>query len=135
MILSAIFVFSWILSCTPPKRDYTVAQIQSVNDFAELMWVMATVADPRFGIAKSTKPEELAPELFDQFTDMGQRIHATAQRLPAFSKGKEYDEIVQRLSQKAQELESFSKEKKAKETLDSTLGILDQCKACHKKYR
>ena len=134
-LMLASFSLCLCLACSTPKRDLTVQQIRQVDNRPELMWVLATVADSRFKLAKSLQPETVSDAHFAEFTDMGRRIYATAQRLPEFSKGKRFDEFALQLASDSQKLEQTASAHQAPETLRIALQILNTCKSCHHEFR
>jgi cytochrome c556 len=123
------------LSCHAPKKDYDAKQIASVGSLDELMDVQATVADPRFKLARKLKGKELNDAQFAEFVDMGSRLGATSKRLEYFSKGPGFDQYVKKLATQAAELEKAARGRNGPATTDTALAIKNTCAACHGEFK
>jgi len=123
-----------ILACSAPKRGYSVDQIAAVEDLEELMYVQATVADPRFRLAKGLEADAVTDAQFAEFADMGKRLGATTKVLPRFSMGKGFKKYAQRMAEQSAELERLALAKDGKAAAVA-LGIKKTCAACHDDYR
>lgn len=130
-----IGIFLLLCSCSPPERNLTVRQIRALDNFTELMWTMATVADSRFALAKELEEGQMTDAQFAEFIDMGKRLQVAAQRLADFSKGAEFDEIGSMLATNAGNIQKMAKAKNASQTIELANRILNNCKSCHKQYR
>jgi cytochrome c556 len=123
------------LSCHAPKRDYDAKQIAAVGNIKELMDVQATVADPRFKLARKLKGKEITDAQFAEFVDMGSRLGATSKRLEYFSKGAGFDKYAKTLGTQAAELEKAARGRNGPATTDTALAIKNTCAACHGEYK
>jgi cytochrome c556 len=143
LLLASFSLVCLCVSCSPPVRNLTEEQIRRVDNYQELMWVLGTVADPCFKLAKTVTPEAVTDAHFAEFTDMGRRVHVTAQRLPEFSKQKlpelarrqRFDGLTQNLASDSERLEKVAAARQAPKTLQLALQVLDACKACHQEFR
>ncbi len=134
-----VIALTLLVACAPPKRDFDDEQIKSVADFDELMWVQATVADPRFELAEKSTRESLTKEHLEAFRDMGHRLRIAARRMPAFREELMVDDgfvrFAQQQQEKAEMLEMAAQAGDRKVVLDLALSIRTTCAACHVAYR
>jgi len=133
--LKILAVACVVTACAAPKRDYDAEQIRNITEFEELMWVQATVADPRFALLKKLDPNTMTKEQFAEFEDMGRRLQLTAARIPDFSKGKSFDRFAQELQGHAKDLEAAAKAGNGPATAKQAINVKTNCKACHDRYR
>ena len=101
---TATLCLLFVVACSAPQRDYDADKIAAVKDLDELMHVQATVADPRFKMAKKLSGKELSGNDFEAFIDMGRRLQLTAKRLPEFSRGEEWNGFAKQLGDQAIEI-------------------------------
>ena len=133
--LCAVILFAGSLSCSAPKRDYDVEQIAAVKSLKELMRVQATVADPRFKLARKVQGTALTEAQFAEFVDMGSRLQATAARMGAFSMGPGFDAYTNKLASQAAALERAARGHDGPATTGTALAIKKTCAACHGEFR
>jgi hypothetical protein len=132
---TAVPVLVLLAACAPPKRDYSVEQIQGVETLSELMWVQATVADPLMRQAKRLTPDKLTDELYAKYFDMGVRLRATTARMPAFNEAEGFKKLSDQMLEQSVKLAEYAKAKQAKGTIDTARAIEQTCTACHDEYR
>ena len=123
--------------CSPPVRDLDQQQVRELADFDEVMWFLATIADPGFSVAKSADPSKLSEADFARFADMGRRVPWGAQRLvePAFSRGPEFDGFAADLRKKAEALLTAAEGRRGQDSTEAALSMKATCKGCHDKFR
>lgn len=126
---------SLLVSCSPPRRDYPSQKIAQVRDFDELMWVLATVADPRFERATSLLNQAPDSAAVAEFLDMGRRVAAAGRRLPEFSQGPGFDSFAVQLVARAVEVERQAATAPGPGLPDLVLRVKDSCRDCHRAYR
>ena len=125
-------------SCVPPTRDFDAAQIKAVTDFDELMWVQATVADDRFKMAKNADPNALSDSELGAFIDMGQRLQATARRIPELGeqgKNASFRELAAELASRAAVVEREARAKNGPAAVKAVLAVKDTCQKCHAEFK
>jgi len=122
-------------ACAAPERDMAADEIAALDDFEELMWVKATVADPRFDLAEELEGATLEDDQWAEFADMGRRLQLTSAKGIEFGKGAGFDAYFEQLAEQAAALETAAADRDAQRTLSLALGIKDTCKACHREYR
>ncbi len=131
---AAALCLLFVLSCAAPSRDYTPDQIASETDFEELMYVQATVADPRFKLAKGLDAGKMSENDFEQFLDMGTRLQLTAKRIGEISK-KDFAGLDKQLGAEAAMLAKFARALDGPNALKAVRSIKKTCAACHAEYR
>jgi len=131
----ALVLLAGSLSCSAPKRDYDVDQIAAVKSLKELMRVQATVADPRFKLARKVQGTPLTDAQFAEFIDMGNRLQATSTRMGAFSMGPGFDTYANNLASQAAALERAARGRDGPATTATALAIKKTCAACHGEFR
>ncbi len=92
------------LACSAPQRDYTPDEIMRETDSEELMHVQATVADPRFKLAKKLDAAKMTADDFEQFLDMGRRLQLTSGRIGEIAKS-DFGGLNKQLASQAKQLE------------------------------
>ena len=117
-----------VAACAAPKRDFNADQIKAIDKFEELMWVHATVADPRFKLVGKVDPNAMTDAEFAEFQDMGHRLQLTAKRIPEFTKGKSFDRFGKELGDYARELEQAAIARKGPATAKLVVDIKMTCK-------
>jgi len=131
---AAAVCFLLVLSCAAPKRDYSAGQIAAETDFKKLMDVNATVADPRFKLARGLDPEKMSGDDFEQFFDMGTRLTLTSKRISEIATS-DFGGFNAQLGSRAQALARYAKEKDGANTLKTVRLIQKTCAACHAEFR
>ncbi|MHC4958133.1 MAG: cytochrome c [Planctomycetota bacterium] len=124
-----------LAACAPPKRDFDADQIAAVQDLEELMYVQATVADPRFRLARDRKPEELTDSDYAQFLDMGTRLQLTAKRLTEWARSRGFEEYAKEQGARAATVAALARSRDAEGVLRAVLSVRDTCAACHGEFR
>ena len=122
------------LACSAPKRDYTADQIASETEFDKLMHVQATVADPRFKLAKKLDAANMTGNDFEQFLDMGRRLQLTSGRIGQIAKS-DFGGLNAQLGKQAKQLEIAAGGKDGAATLKAARAIEKTCATCHAEYR
>lgn len=133
--LCVLVLLAGSLSCRAPRRDYDAARIADVKSLEELMDVQATVADPRFKLARKVHGKPLTDAQFAEFVDMGSRLQVTAKRMSAFSQGPGFDRYANDLASQAAELERAARGHDGPTTTGTALKIKKTCAACHGEFR
>ncbi len=132
--ISLVLVTLCTSACVP-YRDYSVAQIATIDDLDELMHVMATVADDRMDLAASLADDAVTAEHYGAFVDMGTRLHAASERLLTLADGREdFTRWSEQLSSQARLLAETAKASDAAQTLGTAREINATCAACHDAY-
>ncbi len=131
---AAALCLLFVLSCAVPSRDYTPDQIASETDFEELMYVQATVADPRFKLAKGLDAGKMSENDFEQFLDMGTRLQLTAKRIGEISRT-DFGGFDKQLGSRAKSLEDFARALDGPNTIKAVRAVKKTCAACHAEYR
>lgn len=137
LVVVALLLAATLTAGCPPKRNFTTQkQVNAVQDFEELMWFLATVADPGFKLADK-EPAELAAADFVRFADIGQRAAWGAARLSEgrFSRDAEFNALGQSLGQASDALRAGAVAKDAAAAIKAARAMKGACAACHKKYR
>jgi hypothetical protein len=124
-----------LAACAPPKRDFDAEQIAKVQDLEELMYVQATVADPRFRLARDRKPEELTDADFAAFLDLGTRLQLTSRRLAEWARSRGFEEYAKEQGTKAADVAALAKARDGAGVLRAVLSVRDTCAACHGEFR
>jgi hypothetical protein len=124
-------------SCTPPARNFSEEELGKVTSFQEIMWFLATQADPGFDYAGKADPAVVPPEKLAWLGEIGRKVRGGATRIaePAFSKGGGYDKLAAELGEKAKALEAAAATKDGAKTLRATLSMKETCAACHTAFR
>jgi len=137
LALVSVFALAAGLSCSPPERRFTEDQLKHVTSFKDLMWYLATEADPSFAVAKSLDPATATSEQVARFCEVGRKVQPAAVRLsePAFSKGPEFNTRAADLVMKAKRLEAVAASKDGARTVRAILDVRTSCAACHTKFR
>ncbi len=133
----AALVLAALAACSPPERNFSDEQIGQVKSYEELMWHLATQADPGFALAKKVDASTITPAQVEQLGSIGQRLRTAAARLaePAFSKGPGYDKLAAEFGEKVKALETAGASKDGAKTIEATLSLKKTCAACHSAYR
>lgn len=134
-LLVAAAALALVVACAAPQRDYTIDQIAEVDNLEELMDVQATVADPRFKLARSLEGQDFSDEDWAQFADMATRLQATTERCKKFSPGADFDRWNLDLQQQAIKLTTAVKARNSATSLKLVGGMRKTCAACHRKYK
>jgi cytochrome c556 len=137
LALVSVIALAAGLSCSPPERRFTEDQIKQVTSFKELMWYLATEADPSFAVAKSLDPANATVEQVARFGEVGRKLQPAAARLaePAFSKGPDFNTRAADLVMKAKRLEVVAASKDGARTVRAILDVRVSCAACHTAFR
>lgn len=122
-------------ACAAPTRDFDAEQIRAVVDFEELMYVNATVADPRFKLAAELEGSVPTDAQWEEFADMAKRLQATSRQGLTFGKGDGFDAYFEQLIGQAEELGRAVEAREAEKTFDLAFDIKSTCRDCHKDYR
>jgi hypothetical protein len=122
-------------ACSAPVRDLDAEAIESLTDLDELMDVNATVADPRFKLAKSLADRTPTESEWAEFIDMGTRLQVTARHAKRFSMGEGFDGFLRQLEGQAKSLEDAARARDKRATVDLAAAIKGTCKACHDEYK
>ncbi len=109
--------------------------IAAEDDFQELMYVQATVADPRFKLAKSLSGKEVGKADLEEFVDMGRRLQLTAKRLPEFRTGDDFKSWATKLGKQAAMLEGYARSGEGQKAVEEALAIKKTCAGCHAEHR
>ena len=130
-------VVSGGIACSPPERNFTADQLKQVSSFQEIMWYMATQADPGFDLAKKADPATIPPDQVSRLGEIGQKLSGAAARLdePAFSKGADYTKRAAEFRGKVKALEAAAAAKDGAKTVQATLEVKSACAACHGAFR
>ena len=128
-------VLALAAACAPPVRDLDTEEIGELTDLEELMYVKATIADPRFKLARSLEGETPSDADWAAFADMGARLQVTSRHGKRFSMGPGFDAYLDELEQQAAALETAAEARDAGATLRLALEIKGTCRACHDDYR
>jgi cytochrome c556 len=125
------------IACTPPARNFTDEQLRQVTSFQEIMWFLATQADPGFDYAKKADPAAVPPEKVAWLGEIGRKLRGAAPRLaePAFSKGPDFNKQAAAFGDKAKALEAAAASKDGAKTVAATLDVKAACAACHTAFR
>ena len=124
-----------LAACAPPKRDFNAEQIANVQDLEELMYVQATVADPRFSLARDKTAEELTDDDYAAFLDMGTRLQLTSKRLAEWARSRGFEEYAKEQGTKAADVAALAKARDGAAVLRAVLSVRDTCAACHGEFR
>jgi cytochrome c556 len=125
------------IACTPPARNFTDEQLKQVTSYDEIMWFMATQADPGFAYATTADPKSIPPEKVAWLGEIGRKMRGAAARItePAFSKGAGHDKLAAEFGEKAKALEAAAEARDTATTLQATRSLKETCAACHAAYR
>jgi hypothetical protein len=124
-----------ILACAAPTRDLDTQEIEAITELEELMYVKATVADPRFKLAKGLGQRPLTDEEWAAFVDMGARLQVTSRHGLRFSMGPGFDAYLSTLGEQATALEAAARDHDRAATVELALSIKGTCAACHDDFR
>ena len=127
----APLLLATLVGCAAPRRPMAVEAVSGVKTLEELMRVQATYADPQF----RKIDDVLAEADFAALIDAAQHLQAAARRLPAFSKGAEFDALTGRLDEQAHSLESAARAKDASAARQALTAMRQVCKSCHTRFR
>jgi hypothetical protein len=135
--ISAAWLLAAVISCSPPRRDFTDDQVARETSRKELMRFLATVADPGFAEAGEADPARLTEAQFRRFAQIGGRVEPAARRFiePGLSGGPGFDRYAVRLAQDARGLRAAADRKDGPAAVRAALGMKKTCAACHSAYR
>jgi cytochrome c556 len=125
-----------VAACVPaPKKDYTPAEIEGVQELDELMRVHAKHADPLFSIRDQ---ESFDDADYGRMKDAGELLQATAVRLekdfaPKFEPG--FAELARRFGDQAQALTAAAEGRDAAAARDVLGRLRETCGSCHRDHR
>ena len=133
----AALAVAGLASCAPPARNFTEEELKKVSSYQEIMWYLATQADPAFDYAKGADPASVPPEKVAWLGETGRKLCVAATRLaePAFSKGAGYDKAAAAFAEKAKALELAAATKDGAKALQATRDVKGACAACHAAFR
>lgn len=128
-----LLIVAAMAACSPPERNFTDEQIKQVTSYEELMWHLATQADPGFALANKVEASTITQAQSKELKSIGARLRAAATRLdePTFSKGPGYDKLAAEFESKVQTLANAQ----GGETIQAVLSLKATCAACHSAYR
>ena len=125
-----------LAACVPaPKKDYTPAEVESVNELDEIMRIHAKHADPLFSIRDQ---ESFSDAEFAQMKEAGDLLRATSDQLvteftPKFDAG--FGEIAKKLGDHASALSVAAEGRDAAAARTAIAGMREACASCHGTYR
>ena len=124
-------------ACSPPERRFTGEQLKQVTSRQEIMWFLATEADPGFALAKGATPATVTPEQIARLGEIGRTLRPAAARLvePALSKGPDYNKLAAEFGERLAALEAAAASKDGAKTLQATQRVKESCAACHTAFR
>ena len=129
---------SCLPGCAPPERNLSSQdEVSALGSREEVMWFLATVADPGFKAAANASGGACGDAEFALFADMGRRVPWAASRLQAagFSAGAEFDGFARDLAARAGELLEAAGRKDGPKSVELALAMKKTCKGCHDVYR
>jgi cytochrome c556 len=122
--------------CPPaPAKDYTPADLATLNDVTELMRVNAHYADPWF---KRRTDTSFTDEEFASMARDAEHVEAAGRALGgAVSRAEPegYRSFAKGLEQAAGKWRDAAQAKDAARVGEALEGVLAQCKGCHSAYR
>jgi hypothetical protein len=124
------------LACVP-ETTFNDAEIKQVKSYSELMYHLATQADPQFAIASKRTAATITPEEIAAMGAAAGRMKAAADRLdePAFSKGPGYNKLAGTFRGKVQAMAEAGASKDGARAIKATLDVKATCAACHAAHR
>ena len=137
-ILAAALVVSALtgLGCPPaPKKDYTPAELASLNDLTELMRELAQKGDPWFGRRTETSFTDADYALMLADADRIEAAARGAAGAPAVAQPKGFADFAKALELKSGAWRDAAKAKDAGAVGAALEGMLEQCRGCHSAYR
>ncbi len=122
--------------CAPPERNFARADdVRAVKTRKELMWFLATVADPGFAAAARTRTGICGETEYRTFADVGRRVPWAAERLRDFGEGAAFDGFARELEKKAGDLREAAARADGPMCVELALSMKKTCKGCHDAYR
>ena len=135
-VAALVLLASMVLAGCPPKRDLTRPQVDRVERIDELMWFLATVADPGFKLT-SKDPQALVTADYLRFADIGRRVPWGAARLktPRFSRGRSFEVHADALSRAAEDVGQAVARRDGAAAQQAARRMKRACSSCHKQHR
>ncbi len=115
-----------------PTRDLNPDEIARLDNLEELMWTLATIADPGFALAEDPP---VGPASLESFLDMGTRVGLAAERLPQFSEQPGFLTLAEQLRVEALGVAAAARAEDLDEAARLSLQMRNTCSTCHDIYR
>ena len=134
----AFVAFTLVLlgGCRPPGMKFVETEaIPQVKDIKTLMWAMADVADPLFGVAADKAPATYGKAEIDRFQDLGRRLQLASGPLDGFRPQEGFKKLAAELGQKGEALQSAAKAGNGARAAEITVSVRKTCAKCHSDFR